>query len=46
MGQGGNGGMFKCQKCPETFDSQQELDTHMEQQHSAQAPAMGDALGE
>ena len=46
MGQGGEGGMHKCQKCGQTFNTQQELDTHMEEQHGGETPEMGDALGE
>ena len=46
MGQGSEEGMHKCQKCGQTFNTQQELDTHMEEQHGGETPEMGDALGE
>ena len=46
MGQGSEEGMHKCQKCGQTFNTQQELDTHMEEQHGGETPEMGDALVE
>ena len=40
MAQGGNEGMHRCLRCGQTFDTQQELDAHMEQQHGGETPEM------
>jgi hypothetical protein len=40
--QGGNEGMVKCQHCDQSFNIQQELDDHMQQQHADKMP-MGDS---
>ena len=46
MGQGGEGGLHTCPTCGQTFGTQQELHTHMEQ-HEGETPETGaDSIGE
>jgi len=47
IGQGGEGGIHKCQTCGQTFSTQQELDSHMGEQHEGETPETGaDSIGE